>query len=111
MLHDFVTLYRDAIIARTRAIVAARPWPPASTLEVEHGVPVFLSQLSDTLREEIVALRSTVDIGRSAARHGSELLALGFTLSQVVHDYGDICQGITALALEQNAPITTEEFH
>ena len=31
-------------------------------------------------------------------RHGAELFAAGFTLSQVVHDDGDICQAITALA-------------
>ena len=37
-------------------------------------------------------------------------MALGFTVSQVVHDYGDICQAITELAIEQNAPITTDEF-
>jgi signal transduction histidine kinase len=39
------------------------------------------------------------------------LLTLGFTVSQVVHDYGDICQAVTELAVKQNAPITTEEFH
>jgi hypothetical protein len=38
-------------------------------------------------------------------------LGLGFTVSQVVHDYGDICQAITEWAVEQNAPITTDEFH
>jgi signal transduction histidine kinase len=32
-------------------------------------------------------------------------------VSQVVHDYGDICQTITALAVEQRAPISVEEFH
>jgi signal transduction histidine kinase len=32
-------------------------------------------------------------------------------VSQVVHDYGDICQTITALAAEQQAPISVEEFH
>ena len=32
-------------------------------------------------------------------------------MSQVVHDYGDICQAITELALERHAPITTDEFH
>jgi signal transduction histidine kinase len=32
-------------------------------------------------------------------------------VSQVVHDYGDICQTITALAIEQRAPIAVEEFH
>jgi signal transduction histidine kinase len=32
-------------------------------------------------------------------------------VSQVVHDYGDICQTITALAVEQRAPISVEEFN
>ena len=32
-------------------------------------------------------------------------------MSQVVHDYGDICQAITELALELKAPITVKEFH
>jgi len=50
-------------------------------------------------------------IGDSAARHGRELVDVGFSLSQVVHDYGDICQAVTELALEQAAPITTQEFH
>ncbi|HET9795474.1 MAG TPA: HAMP domain-containing sensor histidine kinase [Thermoanaerobaculia bacterium] len=31
-------------------------------------------------------------------------------MSQVVHDYGDICQAITELALERNAPISTDDF-
>ena len=29
----------------------------------------------------------------------------------MVHDYGDICQAITEIAIEQHAPITVEEFH
>jgi signal transduction histidine kinase len=39
-----------------------------------------------------------------------ELLQFGFNVSQVVHDYGDICQAITELAVEQQAPVTVEEF-
>lgn len=50
-------------------------------------------------------------IGSSATRHGAELSAAGCSVSQVVHDYGDICQAITAIAVEQHAPITVEEFH
>ena len=42
---------------------------------------------------------------------GETCSRLGFTVSQVVHDYGDICQAITELAVDQNAPITTKEFH
>ncbi len=111
MLHDFVTLYRDAIIARARQKLTNRPWPLTSTSELEHGVPLFLTQLSETLRlEESAAPFSATAIASSAARHGRELLDMGFNVSQVVHDYGDICQAITELAVEQNAPITTNEF-
>ena len=42
--------------------------------------------------------------------HGHELLLQGFTVSQVVHDYGDVCQAITELAVEMNAPISTDDF-
>jgi len=36
---------------------------------------------------------------------------MGFTVSQVVHDYGDACQAVTELAEAMNASITTDEFH
>jgi signal transduction histidine kinase len=112
MLYEFVETYRDAIIAKTRIKVSRRPWPPASTSELENGLPMFLSQLAETLRLEDTDHPFAPDaIGDSATRHGRDLLGLGFTVSQVVHDYGDICQAITELAVEQNAPITTEEFN
>lgn len=111
MLHEFIDLHRDEIVARTRDRVRARPWPPASTREVEHGVPLFLTQLSEALRLEAAAAPfSSGAIGSTATRHGAELLAAGFNVSQVVHDYGDICQAVTEIALEQHAPITVEEF-
>ena len=36
--------------------------------------------------------------------------ALGYTVDQVVHDYGDLCQAITDLAFEYDAPFTVHEF-
>ena len=112
MLHEFIDLNRDVIIARTRDRVRGRSWPSVAPGEVEHGVPLFLTQLSETLRLEATSAPFPADaIGAAAARHGADLLRLGFTVSQVVHDYGDICQTITALAVEQRAPITVEEFH
>jgi signal transduction histidine kinase len=32
------------------------------------------------------------------------------TVDQVVHDYGDLCQAVTELAVEQNTPVTVDEF-
>jgi signal transduction histidine kinase len=70
-------------------------------------VPLFLDQLVDTLRSNE---QPNLAISTSAALHGHDLLLKGFTVSQVVHDYGDVCQTITELALETNAPIDTADF-
>ena len=112
MLYEFIATYHDAIIARAREKVSHRPWPPASESELENGLPRFLIQLSDTLRAETTGTPVSPDAMNVSARlHGGDLLALGFSVSQVVHDYGDICQAVTELAVELHAPITTEEFH
>jgi len=57
MLHQFLTTHRDAIITRTREKMTNRPWPLVSTSELENGVPLFLTQLSDTLRAESTITR------------------------------------------------------
>jgi signal transduction histidine kinase len=107
MLHEFITLHRDEIIARCRASVARRTFPVPTESEIDHGVPLFLDQLVDRLS---VPGTSKANIGNSAAKHGHDLLVQGFTVSQVVHDYGDVCQTITQLAMETDAPFRTDEF-
>ena len=112
MLYEFIDLNRDTIISGTRDRVRHRPWPSVAPGEMEDGVPLFLTQLSETLRLEATTAPFSPDaIGAAAARHGGDLVRRGFTVSQVVHDYGDICQTITALAVGQRAPISVEEFH
>ena len=49
-------------------------------------------------------------MGAAASLHGRELMQRGFTVDQVVHDYGDLCQAITDLAFELKAPIEIDEF-
>jgi len=107
MLHEFITLNRDAIIRRCRAKVAARSIPPPTETEIDHGVPLFLDQLVNALRSGDTG---SVAIDKSASQHGHDLLLQGFTVSQVVHDYGDVCQTITELAMETNAPFSTADF-
>ena len=107
MLYEFVALNRDEIIRRCRAKVAMRSIPPPTQAEIDHGVPLFLEQLVDALR---LGLSSSPEISKTAVLHGHDLLLLGFSVSQVVHDYGDICQSITELAVELDAPISTEDF-
>ena len=107
MLHDFVAENREELIRRCRAKVEVRSVPPPTPAELEFGVPRFLDQLVDALRNH---LGSNLAIHRSAAQHGRDLQLQGFTVSQVVHDYGDVCQSITELAIETGAPISVGDF-
>jgi signal transduction histidine kinase len=113
MLYEFIDANGDEIIARARERVRRRQWPSVGVGELEQGLPLFLTQLTENLRLESTGAPFTEDaaIGATATRHGAELLKRGFTVSQVVNDYGDICQVITELAAEQQAEITVEEFH
>jgi hypothetical protein len=81
--------------------------PRPTPLEIEHGIPLFLRELEQTLGCD---LRQRSGAATAAVQHGEDLLRSGFTIAQVVHDYGDVCQAITELAIERNASITTEEF-
>jgi hypothetical protein len=107
MLHDFVRERRTEIIRRCRAKVAIRSLPPPTAAEIDHGVPVFLDQLVRALQPGAVGNR---EIGETALLHGHDLLEQGFSVSQVVHDYGDVCQAITELATELDAPILADDF-
>ena len=49
-------------------------------------------------------------MGVTATAHGKDLLTLGYSVDQVVHDYGDLCQAITDLAFERDAPFAIDEF-
>jgi hypothetical protein len=107
LLHQFVSTHREELIMRCRAKVATRSSPAATEAEINHGVPMFLDQLVDELR---LGLSPNLQITKTAIKHGHDLLRQGFTVSQVVHDYGDVCQSITELAVARNVPISTDDF-
>jgi signal transduction histidine kinase len=125
VLHEFLATNRADLINRCRLKVAQRDSSKVTDAEVAHGIPLFLDQLIKTLQVERSSepMRSRrvsgpagggelalSEIGSTAALHGRELLKRGFTVDQVVHDYGDLCQAITDLAFERGVPIGIDEF-
>ncbi|WP_426343432.1 sensor histidine kinase [Pseudoduganella sp. R-32] len=123
MLHEFLSNNRSELVDRCRAKVATREHS-ATAEQLQNGVPMFLEQLIYTLRSEQAsstlqtktisvklepALPRT-EVQASATLHGQDMLALGFTVDEVVHNYGDLCQAITDLAVERDAPFAVDEF-
>ncbi len=122
MLHEFLTSNRDELIRRCQSKVRRRDTPSATQAALDNGVPLFLKQLVAALRHEDehpatsarehgIGSPGAIEGTRTAALHGRELLALGYTVAQVVHGYGDICQSVTELAAETGATVTVDEFH
>jgi signal transduction histidine kinase len=124
-MHRFLSSHRDELIARCKAKVAQRPRRAATTAQLANGIPMFLDQLIHTLEaqdngqaDESFRISGAAggdaaalsEMGLSAAAHGKELLGLGYSVDQVVHDYGDLCQAITDLAVERDAPFSVDEF-
>jgi signal transduction histidine kinase len=125
MMYTFLANNRDELIDRCKGKVAARPRRAATDLQLRNGIPLFLQQLERTLRAEEIGdigqterisggygerLASLSEMSVSAIAHGKQLLQLGYTVDQVVHDYGDLCQAITELAVERDAPFAVDEF-
>jgi signal transduction histidine kinase len=111
VLANFIFANREVILGRARARVASRTSPTPSDVELTNGIPVFLDQLGDALR--MGRSSDAIDheaLSASAGRHGGDLFRMGLTTGQVVHDYGDVCQVVTELAVEQKVPISAEEF-
>jgi signal transduction histidine kinase len=111
MLESFVQWNRETILARARSRVTPLLPAAANDAELANGIPMFLSQLSEVLRTAKAGNQAARDeLKKSAAGHGGDLFLKGLTPRQVVHDYGDICQSITELAVQQHVPIEGEEF-
>ncbi len=123
MLCDFLATNRAIIIDRCRFMIAARSEPKSAGHDLANGIPDFLDQLIGVLESEQQAPHYSTDgkrhsdeqssskaIGESAMQLGGDLLKQGFTLEQVVRNYGDVCQAVTNLAFETGAPIAVDEF-
>jgi signal transduction histidine kinase len=111
MLREFLVANREEILAQTRARVALRSAPLAMHAELTHGLPVFLDQLGDALRKaKLRQVDDHADIHDSASQHGDHLFREGLTVAGVVNSYGDLCQVITGLAVDQHASIGADDF-
>lgn len=104
MLSEFLEQNKKKILQLCRdKVFAAGGSKPTSAL-LDQGLPIFYDELVAVLSK--TATTSTTDIEslvvgknetkkKNAIAHGKESSRLGYTISQVVHAYGAVCQSIT----------------
>ena len=114
------------MVDRCKAKALLRPTTGPLEPGSVRGIPQFIDHLIETLQADgkfapgaserlsgvsgaSVPSRSVIE--EAAALRGRELLVQGFTVDEVVHEYGDLCQAVTELAQERGLEITVPEFH
>ncbi len=125
MMHIFLAENRAELERRCRDKVAKRPMRFSTEMQLREGIPIFLDQLIRTLKAEEAGkvaqslaisgssdgiAPGTSELACSATTHGGQLLTLGYSVSQVVHDYGDLCQAVSDLAVALDEQFAVEEF-
>lgn len=126
MMYEFLSENRAELERRCREKVALRTDRRATRQQLDNGIPIFLEQLIGTLEREKRARPATPgsavaasparqavvrgELDSSSAQHGQDLLALGYTVDQVIHDYGDLCQAASELAIARGVSFAVAEF-
>ncbi len=113
MLYQFLLDNREEVLALSRSKTAGISEDRPVSSKSQRGLPKFYAYLVRELKREARGHPKRSASGSrpsSPAVHGEELSRLGYTVSQVVHGYGVLCQAITELAEERSSAISAGEF-
>ncbi len=112
VLSDFLVEYREQIVELCREKVSAVSGSKPTSALLDRGLPLFYDELIEVLRRTASneVLSPSLKTSRDAAAHGKESLRLGYTISQVVHSYGAVCQSLTEFVQKKPFLITPPEF-
>jgi len=125
MLHQFLSTNRTKLIELCKIRGGQSTESKSTRTYLDYGIPIFLDQVIKTLEAEQASkpeLAITIsgeaggesdgqsEIGATAKLHGRELAKQGYMFEEVVKDYGDLTQAVSALAAKEKRSITEEEL-
>ena len=114
MLYRFLIANRRKILTSARKSSAGVSENRLTTAASDRGLTKFYEYLIQKLKREADGRPKRSERkhapSSTALFHGKELSRLGYTVSQVVLEYGALCQAITEAAQTAQTPISTSEF-
>jgi hypothetical protein len=107
MLRKFITAEREEILNRARKRVCAR----STSMGLADRLPLFLNQLGDALLLARAGRMVTRDsISKRAGARGNAAYGDGLSVECAILAYCGLCDAVTELAIELDAPIGVEGF-
>lgn len=118
MLYEFLIREQDAILKICKDKHLAVHSSEEDDVELAQGLPIFYNELVEVLRADQNQVTAPPDSAVRSVHHagavgvGKESMRRGYTISQVVHGYGALCQAITQHAADYGGePIAAREFN
>lgn len=109
MLSAFILQNRREIIAQSCSLIESRS--NSNSNEIHSDCPVFLNLFLSQLVNILSFSCPDEGMKRSATIHGALMFGLGYQVSHVIHDYGDIGKAIIGLVLSHDLDCPVEEFY
>ena len=120
MLCDFLKENREEIISICKKKVFNDSESKPTSALLDQGLPIFYDEVIGVLQRTAKASEAAIEskdfhiknriTKGDAAEHGRESLRLGYSISQVVHSYGAICQSITEFVGTKSFNVEAQEF-
>jgi hypothetical protein len=112
VLHDFLTTERDTILMAVKEMALATQGSRIVSRDLDDGGSLFYDELIGLMhRDQPFELHAEKGIHTlQSEKRGKEYRRLGYTISEVVSGYGNLCQAITQLATHRGNEITSREF-
>lgn len=113
MLHEILATKRDEVMRCWKASVQGTITPEAMhPMELIDHLPTFVGEIVSALRDDagLPAPGPLPEASATAAEHGEQRLRLGFSLDQVVREYGALRNAIVATARDSGAQISFREL-
>lgn len=109
---------RDAVLEKCRDKMVLVSCSRRSTCHVDSGGLSLYDELAEVLRTSLEGdpsgdrhrFMGDPRIAEASRRNAQEVYQLGYTVAQLIHGYGCICQAITEHAEETGIPMTPAEF-
>ena len=106
---DVIRDNREALERRSREIFLARAVRRPTEEELNHGIPILIDQVAESLNSDVGAVPEQA-IEDVATKHGGHLFGLGFTIGELVHAYGAVCQALMELGGQRGAAFTPHDY-
>ena len=109
LMLDVIRDNRELLERRSREIFLANAVPNPSEEELNHGIPILIDQITEALGSETGSVPEQA-IEDVATQYGGRLFGLGFTIAELVHAYGAVCQAVMEVGGQRGASFIPEDY-